>query len=294
MSAIDNKPQILVTGGNGQVALEIKDIAKSNQQFNFIFLSKEELAINDKEAVMLLFEKNHIQYVINCAAYTAVDKAEKEQKKAFLINGDAVGNLAAICKMHGTTFIHLSTDYVYDGKNQKPLKESNAVSPLNVYGWSKLKGEELALNQNANSLIIRTSWVYSPYGNNFVKTMVRLFKEKPAINVINDQYGCPTYAADLASVIISFIKKIEKGSSFSGIYNYCNEGIISWFDFATEIKNIKHSDCIINAIPAVSYITPAIRPAYSVLNTSKIKNDLGITIPNWKDSLEKCLILLGA
>ena len=293
MSAVDNKPHILVTGGNGQVALEIKDIAKSNQQFNFIFLSKGELAIDDKEALLLFFEKNHIQYVINCAAYTAVDKAEQEREKAFLINGDAVGNLAAICKMHGTTFIHLSTDYVYDGKNQQPLKESNAVSPVNVYGWSKLKGEELALNQNANSLIIRTSWVYSPYGNNFVKTMVRLFKEKPAINVINDQYGCPTYAADLASVIISFIKKIEEGSSFSGIYNYCNEGIISWFDFATEIKNIKHSDCIINAIPAASYITPAKRPAYSVLDTSKIKNALGITIPNWKASLEKCLILLA-
>lgn len=294
MSAVDNKPQILVTGGNGQVALEIKDIAKSNQQFNFIFLSKEELAIDDKEALMLFFEKNHIQYVINCAAYTAVDKAEQERKKAFLINGDAVGNLAAICKMHGTTFIHLSTDYVYDGKNQKPLKESNAVSPLNVYGWSKLKGEELALNQNANSLIIRTSWVYSPYGNNFVKTMLRLFKEKSAINVINDQYGCPTYAADLASVIIFFIQQIEAGFSFSGIYNYCNEGIISWFDFANEIKNIKHSDCIINAIPATSYITPAIRPAYSVLDTSKIKNDLGITIPNWKDSLEKCIELLAS
>ncbi len=292
MSSVDNRPQILVTGGNGQVALEIRDLAKSNEQLSFIFLSKEKLPIDNKEAMMHFFDKNHIQYVINCAAYTAVDKAEQEQEQAFLINGDAVGNLAAICKMHGSIFIHLSTDYVYDGKNQKPLLESNAVSPLNVYGWSKLKGEELALNQNANSLIIRTSWVYSPYGNNFVKTMVRLFKEKPAINVINDQFGCPTYAADLASVIISFIQKIEEGSSFSGIYNYCNEGIISWFDFATEIKNIKHSDCMIHPIPAASYITPAARPAFSVLDTSKIKVDLGITIPNWKDSLEKCIELI--
>ncbi len=294
MSAVDNRPQILVTGGNGQVALEIKDIAESNQQFNFIFLSKEELAIDNKDAVMLFFEKNHIQYVINCAAYTAVDKAEQDKEKAFLINGDAVGNLAAICKMHGAVFIHLSTDYVYDGKNKKPLMESNAVSPLNVYGWSKLKGEELALNQNSNSIIIRTSWVYSPYGNNFVKTMLRLFKEKPAINVINDQYGCPTYAADLASVIIFFIQQIEAGYEFSGIYNYCNKGIISWYDFANGIKNIKSSDCIINAIPAASYITPAIRPAYSVLDTTKIKNDLGITIPNWKVSLEKCIELLAS
>ena len=290
---VDFKPLVLVTGSNGQVASEIKVLAHHNPQFNFLFLSKDQLAIEDKNALLIFFEKNHIQYVINCAAYTAVDKAEQDREQAFLINGNAVGDLAAVCKMHGTIFIHLSTDYVYDGQKHQPLKESDAVSPINVYGWSKLKGEELALNQNSQSLIIRTSWVYSPFGNNFVKTMVRLFKEKPAINVINDQYGCPTYAADLASVILTFIKKIEEGSSFSGIYNYCNVGIISWYDFASEIKNIKQTDCIIKPIPAASYITPAIRPAYSVLDTSKIKDDLGTIIPNWKDSLEKCLVLLA-
>ena len=292
MSAVDFRPQILVTGSNGQVASEIKNLAQYNQQFNFLFLAKNQLAIDDKNALLSFFEKNRIQYVINCAAYTAVDKAEQDPETAFLINGNAVGDLAAICKMHGTTFIHLSTDYVYDGQNQKPLKETDAVSPINVYGWSKLKGEELALNQNADSLIIRTSWVYSPFGNNFVKTMLRLFKEKTAINVINDQYGCPTYAADLASIIIQFIKKAEEGLSFSGIYNYCNEGIISWFDFASAIKDLKNTNCIINPVSTDSYKTIAKRPSYSVLDTSKIKNDLGITIPNWKDSLEKCIQLL--
>ena len=293
MPAVDFKPLILVTGSNGQVASEIKILAQVNPQINFLFLSRDQLAIEDKDALLTFFEKNHIQYVINCAAYTAVDKAEQDSERAFLINGNAVGDLASVCKMHGTTFIHLSTDYVYDGQHHQPLKETDAVAPINVYGWSKLKGEELALNQNSQSLIIRTSWVYSPFGNNFVKTMVRLFKEKSAINVINDQFGCPTYAADLASTIIKFIHKTEEGSTFSGIYNYCNEGIISWFDFASAIRELKNANCILNPIPSGSYKTPAKRPSYSVLDTSKIKNDLGIQIHYWKESLEKCLELLA-
>lgn len=292
MSAVEFKPLILVTGSNGQLASELKVQAPNHSQFEFLFLAKENLAIDNKEYLHLFFEKNHIQYVINCAAYTAVDKAEQDTESAFLINGDAVGNLAAVCKMYGTTFIHISTDYVYDGQHHQPLKETDAVSPINVYGWSKLKGEELALKQNPQSLIIRTSWVYSSFGNNFVKTMLRLFKDKPTINVINDQYGCPTYAADLATVILKFVQKSESGTPFSGIYNYCNEGITTWYDFANAIREMKNSNCILNPVSSGSYKTLASRPSYSVLDTHKIKNELCISIPFWKGSLEKCIQLI--
>ncbi len=199
------------------------------------------------------------------------------------------GFLASICSDHKAKLIHISTDYVYDGTSKRALKEEDAVAPLNVYGWSKLKGEELVLNHNPSALIIRTSWVYSVFGNNFVKTMLRLFKEKESLNVVNDQYGCPTYAADLAAVIMKFIENIEDGNEYNGIVNYSNSGITTWFDFALAIKEFVNSPCKIFPVATSQYPTPARRPQYSVLDTSKIKNTLHIVIPSWKESLHKCL-----
>ncbi|HEY8660897.1 MAG TPA: dTDP-4-dehydrorhamnose reductase [Hanamia sp.] len=289
MSSENFTISILVTGANGQLASEIKSIASYFPSYQFLFTTKEDLPIENKEAVKLFFEKHQIDYCINCAAYTAVDKAESEKEKAFLINADAVGEMASVCKDHQTKFIHISTDYVYDGSKEMALKEDDAVAPLNVYGWSKLKGEELALNRNSTSLIIRTSWVYSSFGNNFVKTMLRLFKEKDEINVVADQYGSPTYAADLAEVIMLFVQRMEAGENFSGIVNYSNSGITTWYEFAVAIKNLVNSNCKINPIPTSSYKTAATRPQHSVLDTSKIKNLIQIDIPFWKDSLKKCI-----
>jgi dTDP-4-dehydrorhamnose reductase len=258
---------------------------------NYLFASKEQLAIENINSLNKFFEKQQVNYCINCAAYTAVDKAETEKEKAFLINADAAGFLASTCNDHQTKLIHISTDYVYDGTSKQALKEEDAVAPLNVYGWSKLKGEEFVLNHNSSALIIRTSWVYSVYGNNFVKTMLRLFKEKESINVINDQQGCPTYAADIASIIMEFINRM-KVSEYSGIVNYCNEGITTWFDFAVAIKEFVNTSCNVLPIPTSQYPTPAKRPQYSVLDTSKVKKMLEIDIPFWKESLFQCMKML--
>jgi dTDP-4-dehydrorhamnose reductase len=283
---------ILVTGANGQLGNELKALSKEYSEFNFLFTSRNKLSIEETESVQSFFTKNKINYCINCAAYTAVDKAESERDKAFKINAEAVGELAKICSGHKTKLIHISTDYVYDGNSSTALKEDFPVGPVNIYGVSKLKGEELALQNNPSTLIIRTSWVYSSFGNNFVKTMIRLLTEKNEINVINDQVGSPTYAADLAEVIMQFVEQMEKGKSFSGIVNYSNAGITTWYNFAEEIKSLIHSDCKINPIPTTSYPTPAKRPLYSVLDTSKVKTLLQIEIPSWKDSLKKCVEVL--
>ncbi|HXR85077.1 MAG TPA: dTDP-4-dehydrorhamnose reductase [Hanamia sp.] len=282
-------PKILVTGANGQLASEIKILSPAYPQYHFLFTTKEELPVENSEALKSFFRENKIDYCINCAAYTAVDKAESEKEKAFLINAVAVGELAKICFAHEAKFIHISTDYVYNGSIHQPLKEENPVGPINVYGESKLNGEELALQNNPSTLIIRTSWVYSSFGNNFVKTMLRLFREKNEINVINDQFGSPTYAADLAEVIMKFI---DKGSNFSGIVNYSNSGVTTWYEFAEEIKLLVNSNCKINPIPTSAYPTPAKRPLYSVLDASKVTELLHLQIPSWKESLKKCVDIL--
>ena len=289
MSSEDFKVTILVTGANGQLANELKTISAQYPSNHFLFTTKEDLPIESTKMLELFFEKNRIDYCINCAAYTAVDKAESEKEKAFLINGDAVGGLANICSIHKAKLVHISTDYVYDGGSKIPLKEESDLDPVNIYGSSKMKGEELALIKNPATLIIRTSWVYSSFGNNFVKTMLRLFKEKNEINVINDQLGSPTYAADLAEVIMTFAEKMKQGNTFSGIVNYCNAGVTTWYDFANEIKSLVKSDCKINPIPTSSYKTEAKRPLYSVLDTSKIKELLHLNIPSWQESLRKCI-----
>jgi len=294
MSSQNYTPTILITGANGQLGNEIKIISGIFPSYRFLFTSKEELSIDNTESVKSFFDKHQIDYCINCAAYTAVDRAESEKEKAFLINADAVGDLAKLCNENQVKLIHISTDYVYDGSSGIPLKEDAAVGPVNVYGSSKLKGEQLALEQNPSTLIIRTSWVYSSFGNNFVKTMLRLFKERDEINVVNDQLGSPTYAADLADVIMKFIQQMEKGKTFSGIVNYSNDGVTTWYNFAKEIKALVQSNCKICPIPTSAYKTPAERPQYSVLDTSKIRELLEINIPLWKESLKSCIEVLKA
>jgi dTDP-4-dehydrorhamnose reductase len=280
---------ILVTGAGGQLGMEIWKLSERYPYYKFLFTTKEQLPIDNFHLVKKYFEEQQIDYCINCAAYTAVDKAEVEKERAFIINADAAGNLASICKAHQTQLIHISTDYVFDGTASNPYKEEDRIAPVNTYGASKLKGEELVLNFNSSSIIIRTSWVYSMFGSNFVKTMLRLFKERQSVNVVSDQFGSPTYAANLAEVILSIIEKGNADGDKAGIYNYCNEGVITWFDFAAEIKKYLKSNCKINPIPTSQYPTPAKRPHYSVLQTSKIKSTFNIQIPNWKVSLHECL-----
>ena len=283
---------ILVTGSGGQLGMEIWKLSERYPSYKFLFTTKEDLPIDDLKAVKNFFEQQQIDHCINCAAYTAVDRAESEKESAFLINAEAAGNLATICKAHQAQLIHISTDYVFDGTSTVPYKEEDKISPINVYGASKLRGEELVLNHNAEAVIIRTSWVYSSFGNNFVKTMLRLLKERESINVVNDQYGCPTYAADLAGVIMTIIEKENGDHSQTGIFNYCNEGKTTWYEFAKAIKKYIKSKCAIEPVPSSAYSVQAARPKYSVLDTTKIKETFGITIPNWKDSLNACLSLL--
>lgn len=277
---------ILVTGSNGQLGSELKELASSYPQFHFVFLDRAELSINDKISVEKTFSEHQPAYLINCAAYTAVDKAEVEKDLAYDINGTAVGLLASASKQHGTKFIHISTDYVFNGNASAPLKETDEIDPVNIYGASKLSGERLAFENNPDSIVIRTSWVYSFYGKNFVKTMTRLMNEKESIGVVNDQIGSPTYAADLAEAIMQII---GSGKWQPGIYNYSNEGIISWFDFANEIKRLIQSECKISALTTEQFPTPAKRPKYSVLDKTKIQQTFSIKLKNWKESLKTCV-----
>lgn len=290
---MNNKPlTILVTGANGQLGNEFRVLAPALRGYDFIFVTKEELDISDPAAIENYFTVHTINYCINCAAYTTVDKAESDAATAFLINAEAVANLAKTCKARDTQLIHISTDYVFDGSADLPYKETDSTNPVSVYGQSKLKGEELAMQHCPSMIIIRTAWVYSSFKNNFVKTMLRLMKEKNSINVVSDQVGCPTYAADLALAIMQIINS-GKRLGYAGIYNYSNAGVTNWYEFAVAIKKLTGSDCIVNAITTHQYPTAAKRPAYSVLDTGKIREVFGISIPAWEDSLEKCLALLS-
>lgn len=280
---------VLVTGSNGQLGSELKELSK-NYNFNFFFKSKNELDITKLELKNFI-EENKINAVINCAAYTAVDKAESEFVKANLINSIAVGHLAQICKDLEVKLIHISTDYVYDGKNYKPYNESDKTDPICVYGKTKLAGEiEIKRINPKNSIIIRTSWLYSSFGSNFVKTILKLASAKDELNIINDQVGTPTNAADLAYVILEILPKIKNDEV--EIYNYSNEGVASWFDFAKNIVEISNLTCKINPIKSTEYKCDAKRPYYSLLDKTKIKKDFNIKIPYYKDSLKKCLKIL--
>ena len=279
-------PTILVTGANGQLGSEFRRLGPMWPQFHFIYTDRNKLDIDDKSGIKFFFSKHSFDYCINCAAYTAVDKAETEMKKAFAVNADGPLFLAEACRGQEIRLIHISTDYVFDGKASSPYLETDATNPQSIYGESKLRGEQMVMETVADPIIIRSSWIYSEYGTNFVKTMLRLFKEKEELGVVNDQVGSPTYAADLATAILGMIN-LEKWQG--GIYHYCNEGSITWYDFAVAIRDLSHSKCEINPISTDQYPTAAKRPAYSVLSTQKIRDAFGISIPKWKESLAVCI-----
>ena len=285
-----SRKKILVTGSNGQLGMELQALQDKYDSFIFYFTDKDELDINDSRMLERYFSEKRPDYCINCAAYTAVDKAEIEKELAFAINATAVRNLALACKKHNSRLIHISTDYVFNGKAKKPYLESDKTDPVNVYGASKLQGEMHIMDINRLSIIIRTSWLYSSFGKNFVKTMKRLLEEKESINVVNDQVGSPTYAADLAAAILKIIDDNETPKA--GIYHYSNKGAISWFEFANAIRELICSDCEIKPTDTKSYPTPAKRPAYSVFNSGKIETQFGLTIPGWRESLEKCIEIM--
>ena len=286
-----SRPIILVTGAHGQVGNELNVLSAQYPAYDFLFVDKDHLSIDDPAAVDSYFLQHRPNWCLNCAAYTAVDRAETEKDIAMLVNADAVGFLAAACRKHNTRFIHISTDYVFSGTATVPYKETDATSPVNFYGATKLKGEELCLANDPTAIIIRTSWVYSTFGGNFVKTMMRLMKEKTSLNVVNDQLGSPTWAKDLASAMLTIVDACQTGRMAwtPGIYHYSNEGIISWCDFAQAIKELTGSACIVNGIPTSGYPTPAKRPAYSGFNKEKIKAVYHIDIPAWRQSLAACI-----
>jgi dTDP-4-dehydrorhamnose reductase len=286
-----SRPGILVTGANGQLGKSLRSLQSGFPAFEFNFLTKEDLPIQNARLVNEYFKEHRPAFCINAAAYTAVDKAETDKEAAFSVNRDAVGNLAMSGKMYGTKLLHVSTDYVFDGTSSDPYKETSAVKPLSTYGESKLQGEQIAVENDPSSIIIRTAWVYSEHGNNFVKTMIRLMKEKKEINVVSDQVGAPTYAGDLAAVIFDIVTRSYTSSQtwVPGIYHYSNKGRISWYDFASTIKDLTGSTCQVNPIPTTQYPTPAKRPSFSLLNTDKISKTFNINIPEWKDSLQVCL-----
>ncbi len=282
---------VLVTGSRGQLGREIEELSK-NYQYNFFFTDKEQLDITSKESLAQFINEHKINTIINCAAYTAVDKAEDEKELADLINHTAVKYLAEISKQNDIKLIHISTDYVFDGKNYKPYVEDDNVAPSSVYGATKLSGERAMKEINPkNSIIIRTSWVYSYYGANFVKTILQLGKERESLGVIFDQVGTPTYAKDLAKTILDILPQIQNESV--EIYHYSNEGVLSWYDFSKEIMKMAKLNCTINPIETKEYPTPASRPHFSLLNKKKIKSTFHIEVPYWKDSLDDCLKRLG-
>ena len=281
--------KILVTGAGGQLGRELRTLA--GQSPEFIFADRDTLPVDDPAGIAKAFAAHRPAYCINCAAYTAVDKAESDKETAYRINGDGPGYLADACREYNARLIHISTDYVFPGDSAIPLKENDPTGPVNTYGASKLEGERQCLEKYPQgSVIIRTAWVYSEFGNNFVKTMIRLMKERPAINVVNDQIGSPTYAADLAAAILAIV---SAGKFTPGIYHYSNEGSISWYQFALAIRDKIGSVCTVNPIPTSSYPTPAARPQYSLLDKTHIRQIYNLTIPNWEASLDTCLSRLG-
>ncbi len=280
---------ILITGCNGQLGNEMQLQAAKNTQYNYFFTDVAELDITNRDAVMSFVKDNEIDCIVNCAAYTAVDKAEENEELANLLNNIAPGYLAEAVETRGGALIQISTDYVFDGTAHIPYKETESTCPNSVYGRTKLAGEQNAQAHCKNTVIIRTAWLYSTFGNNFVKTMIRLGKEKEQLGVIFDQIGTPTYAGDLADAIMTVINK----GIVPGVYHFSNEGTISWYDFTKAIHRIAGiNTCKVNPLHTEEYPTPAARPHYSVLDKTKIKQTYGIEVPYWEDSLAECIAKL--
>lgn len=283
---------VLVTGASGQLGQSLQFIASQYPEMQFVFATSQDLDITNPESVTSFFESNAIDYCINTAAYTAVDKAESESEKAHWVNVVGPKNLAIACQKNKATLLHISTDFVFEGTATTPYMETETTNPIGIYGQTKLEGETEVASHCDKHYIIRTSWVYSQFGNNFMKTMLRLSQDRKELNVVADQIGTPTNAVDLANAILKIISFDSQQPSLEryGIYNFSNEGICSWYDFAVEIFKQYNIDIKVNPIPTEAYPTPAKRPSYSVLDKSKIKSTFGITIQNWQEALAQTKI----
>lgn len=279
--------KVLVTGANGQLGSEIAVLSKNYPKYEWIFADRTKITLNDLDILQTQLSKIQPDIILSCGAYTAVDKAETEKELAFRVNHLAIELIAKYAAQNNVSLIHVSTDYVFDGSSSTALNEDSVTNPINVYGESKLAGEIACLKENPNSIIIRTSWVYSKFGNNFVKTMQRLMQERDEINVVNDQIGSPTFAADLA---IALINIVESSKWVPGIYNFSNEGEISWYEFALAIKELGDYKCNVGGIPTSAYPTPAKRPKFSLLNKEKIKSIYNLDVPDYKESLKKMFV----
>ncbi|WP_434037244.1 dTDP-4-dehydrorhamnose reductase [Formosa sp. 4Alg 33] len=277
---------ILVTGGNGQLATSIKDVSKDYDQLQYIYTDSEDLDITNQQHVADFFQNNNIDWCINCAAYTAVDKAESDVDLARKVNKDGAKHLAMACKANNVKLIHVSTDFVFDGKSSALYSENDSAQPLGIYGLTKLEGEQAIQKSLEAYFILRTSWLYSEHANNFMKTMLRLAESRPELNVVADQIGTPTYATDLAGVMV---KIINDNSTNYGLYHYSNEGVASWYDFAHAIFEIANTNTKVFPIKTEAYPTPAARPQFSVMDKSKIKEALKIDIPHWRESLKQAI-----
>lgn len=280
---------ILVTGSNGQLGNEIRKREALLDGSGFIYADLPELDITDKNQLEAFIVKNKVTTIVNCAAYTAVDKAEGDESTATLVNVTGPENIAVLANQYHLVYIHISTDFVFDGQHHLPYIETDQPRPLSVYGQTKRAGEIKVLEHCPSALILRTSWLYSVHGTNFVKTMQRLGKERDSLNVIFDQTGTPTWAGDLAEAILRILADPETGKTKKGIYHFSDEGVASWYDFAVEIMSLSGITCTINPIETTAYPTPAKRPYYSVLNKNAIKATFGLSIPHWKKSLEHCI-----
>ncbi len=281
--------KILVTGANGQLGSELRELSVHYSQFEWVFADRSVLDLSNLNSIPDYLDSIQPQIIINCAAYTAVDKAETETELADVLNHQAVGVMAQWSASHACRLLHISTDYVFDGNSSTALDEEALTAPINVYGQTKLAGELACMRENPEAIIIRTSWVYSRFGNNFVKTMSRLMQERDSLNVVNDQIGSPTYTADLAQAIMTIITHAHWQA---GIYHFSNEGEISWYEFALAIQEISGFDCLVSGIPSSDYPTPAKRPHYSLLDKSKITTTFGVVVPGYRESLERCMGLL--
>lgn len=277
---------ILVTGAGGQLGESIKSISANFPSLNIAFADSNELDVTNSTEVLNYIESNKFNYIINCAAYTAVDKAEDEEQKAYSINAEGVSNIAKVCKQFNMTLIHISTDFVFDGLKEQPYTEVDETNPLNVYGASKFKGEQRIQETLERYFIIRTSWLFSEFGNNFVKTMSKLGQVKEELNIVADQYGSPTYAVDLAYILL---KLIEKPSTDYGIYHVSNDGVTTWYNFAAEIFKLQNKDIRLHKTTSKQFASKAIRPKYSVLETKKVKETLNVKIRNWQSALKEML-----